>query len=53
MSRKPILLMLTVLALVGAASLLMSACNTMAGAGQDVTSAGHVITGDARQATPR
>jgi predicted small secreted protein len=35
-----------------AASLLIAACNTVAGAGQDVTAAGHAVTDTARDATP-
>ena len=36
--------------MLGAATML-SACNTVAGAGQDVTSAGHAVTGAADGAT--
>ncbi len=35
-----------------AASLLTAACNTVAGAGKDVSSAGHAVTDTARDATP-
>ncbi len=52
MSKKSIQLAVTLLALLGSASLL-NACNTVAGAGTDISSAGHVIASDARQATPR
>jgi predicted small secreted protein len=39
---------LTILALLGVAPLL-AACNTTAGAGEDISSAGHVITHDANR----
>ncbi|HEX4181445.1 MAG TPA: entericidin A/B family lipoprotein [Caulobacteraceae bacterium] len=35
-----------------AASLAVSACNTVAGAGQDVAATGHAVTDTARDATP-
>ena len=35
-----------------AASLLATACNTIAGAGKDVSSAGHAVTDTAKDATP-
>jgi entericidin B len=35
-----------------AASLLVSACNTIAGAGKDVTATGHAVTDTAQDATP-
>jgi entericidin B len=46
--------MVTALMLAGAASML-GACNTMAGAGQDISATGHAITGGAektKQAMP-
>jgi predicted small secreted protein len=49
--RKHISIVLTLLVLVGAAPLL-SACNTTAGAGQDVSATGHAITNSARKLTP-
>jgi predicted small secreted protein len=42
---------LTILALIGSASML-TACNTVAGAGQDVSSAGHAVTNGAEAAKP-
>jgi predicted small secreted protein len=44
--RKNLSIALTLLALVGIAPLL-GACNTTAGAGRDISDAGHVITHDA------
>ncbi len=38
--------------LVAAASLTISACNTIAGAGKDVSSAGSAVTDTAHDATP-
>ena len=38
--------------LVAAASLGMAACNTIAGAGQDVSAAGHAVSSTAADATP-
>jgi predicted small secreted protein len=35
-----------------AASLAMAACHTVAGAGQDVSAAGHAVTDTAHDATP-
>ena len=35
-----------------AASLTVSACNTVAGAGKDVSATGHAVTDTARDATP-
>jgi predicted small secreted protein len=35
-----------------AASLATTACNTIAGAGQDVSATGHAVTDTARDATP-
>ena len=35
-----------------AASLLVTACNTVAGAGKDVSAAGHAVTDTAHDATP-
>ena len=46
MSRKTILWTLAILALLGTASV-MTACNNVAGAGEDISSAGHVIASDA------
>jgi predicted small secreted protein len=42
---------LTVLALIGAVPLL-GGCHTTAGAGQDLSAAGHAITNDAKKNTP-
>jgi len=36
-----------------AASLAVAACNTIAGAGQDMSATGHAVTETARDATPR
>ena len=36
-----------------AASLAVTACNTVAGAGKDVSSAGHAVTDTANDAKPR
>jgi predicted small secreted protein len=52
MSRKTILWTLAILALLGTASV-MTACNTVAGAGEDISSAGHVIASDADRSNPR
>ena len=38
---------------VAAAALTMSACNTVAGAGQDVSAAGHAVTNTASDAAPK
>ena len=35
-----------------AASLTVAACNTVAGAGKDVSATGHAVTDTARDATP-
>lgn len=42
---------LTLLALLGAASLL-TACHTTAGAGEDISNTGHAITNSANKNTP-
>ena len=47
-SMNTIRLMLAALLLLGMGSLL-SACNTVAGAGQDVSAIGHTVTGGATQ----
>ncbi len=47
-SMNTIRLMLAALMLLGMGSLL-SACNTVAGAGQDVSAIGHTVTGGATQ----
>lgn len=39
--------------LVAAAALSVSACNTVAGAGRDVSSAGHAVTDTAKDASGR
>ncbi len=49
--RKNLSIVLTLLALVGAVPLL-GACHTTAGAGQDLSAAGHVVTNSAQKATP-
>jgi predicted small secreted protein len=36
-----------------AASMFVTACNTMAGAGEDVSSAGHAVTHTAEDAKPK
>ena len=36
-----------------AAALTVAACNTVAGAGKDVSSAGHAVTDTAKDATPK
>ena len=48
MSRKKTLPLVALVALIGAMSL--SACNTVRGAGQDVTAAGHAVSRTAEQA---
>ncbi len=42
---------LLVLAIAAAAALSVSACNTIAGAGADVSSAGHAVTDTAKDAS--
>jgi predicted small secreted protein len=49
--RANILIALTILVALGAAPLL-SACHTTAGAGEDISSAGHAITHSADKNTP-
>jgi predicted small secreted protein len=49
--RKNLSIALTLLALLAAAPLL-GACHTTAGAGQDISAAGHAVTNDAIKATP-
>ena len=49
--RKNLSIALTLLALVGAVPLL-GACHTTAGAGQDISATGHVLTHSAEKATP-
>lgn len=49
--KKTFRLLAPVLALAAALPLL-SACNTTAGAGRDLSSAGHAITGSAERAKP-
>ncbi len=49
--RKKFSIALTILALIGAAPLL-GACHTTAGAGEDISATGHVLTKDAVKATP-
>ncbi|MEJ0018657.1 MAG: entericidin A/B family lipoprotein [Acetobacteraceae bacterium] len=44
-------IVMTLLALVAAAPLL-GACHTTAGAGQDISATGHVLTNSAQKATP-
>jgi entericidin B len=48
MRRNLTAVLLTLLVLSGAASLL-GACNTTAGAGEDISSAGHALTGSAER----
>jgi len=48
---KRMAVVLTMLLLTGAASML-SACNTTAGAGRDLSAAGHAVTGEAQEHTP-
>jgi predicted small secreted protein len=50
--RNRLLAILTVLVLAGAAPLL-GACNTTAGAGEDISATGHTITNTAEQANPQ
>lgn len=38
--------------LAAAAAVSVAACNTVAGAGKDVTAAGHAVTDTAKDATP-
>ena len=49
--RKNLSIALTLLALLAAAPLL-AACHTSAGAGQDLSAAGHAVTNDADKSTP-
>jgi predicted small secreted protein len=49
--RKNFSIALTLLALAGAAPLL-GACHTTAGAGQDISASGHVLTNSAQKNTP-
>lgn len=49
--RKNLSIALTLLVLIGAAPLL-GACHTTAGAGQDISATGNVITHDAKKLTP-
>ncbi len=49
--RKNLSIGLTLLALLGVAPLL-GACHTTAGAGKDISAAGHAITGSAEKHTP-
>jgi predicted small secreted protein len=49
--RTKLSLTLTLLVLIGATSLL-GACHTTAGAGEDLSATGHVITHSADKATP-
>jgi predicted small secreted protein len=49
--RKNLSIALTLLALLAAAPLL-AACHTTAGAGQDLSAAGHAVTNDADKSTP-
>jgi predicted small secreted protein len=48
MCRSPAIILLNLVVLWGAAALL-SACNTTAGAGQDVSAAGHAVTNSAEK----
>jgi entericidin B len=48
MGKHLIMVLLSLLVLTGAAPLL-SACNTTAGAGEDMSDAGHAITGSAER----
>ena len=43
---------IVLLFIVAAAGLSMAACNTVAGAGKDVSSAGHAVTDTAQDAKP-
>lgn len=49
--RRNMSLAFTLLALLGVAPLL-GACHTTAGAGQDISATGHVLTNDAIKSTP-
>lgn len=49
--RKYLSIVLTLLALVGAAPLL-AACHTTAGAGEDLSATGHAVTNSAQKNTP-
>jgi predicted small secreted protein len=49
--RRPVSVVLILLALAGATPLL-SACHTAAGAGEDLSAAGHAVTGEAKKLTP-
>jgi predicted small secreted protein len=47
--RKNLAIVLLNLVLLSGASALLSACNTTAGAGQDVSAAGHAVTNSAEK----
>ncbi len=47
--RRPLAKLFLVLFLLSGAGAVLSACNTTAGAGQDLSSAGHAITNSAEQ----
>jgi predicted small secreted protein len=51
--RRNLAMVLLSLILLSGATALLSACNTIAGAGADVSDAGHAVTGDAQHAKPR
>ncbi|MEO8714906.1 MAG: hypothetical protein ABI369_07830 [Acetobacteraceae bacterium] len=51
MMRKSLSIVVTIAVLIGAVPVL-SACHTTAGAGQDISATGKVITKDAKRLTP-
>lgn len=51
--RKNLTMVLFSLILLSGVTALLSACDTIAGAGADVSNVGHAVTGGAEQATPR
>jgi predicted small secreted protein len=51
--RKTIAMIFLNLVLLSGATALLSACNTVAGAGEDVSAAGHAVTSGADQSKPR
>jgi predicted small secreted protein len=50
--RKTLAILLLNLLLLSSVTALLSACNTVAGAGEDISATGNAITGGANQARP-
>ena len=51
--RKTVAMILLNLVLLSGATALLGACNTIAGAGKDVSATGHAVTSGAEQSKPR